>query len=83
MLKHIAEPKKAMIVSKVGTKAAITTMTIIIVVRIKPLSNPRVYGDEPRKLDDGGIVRTCRPARISMVTKIGRALDKWVSELVQ
>ena len=49
MVKHIADPEKAMIVSKPGINMARTVMTMIKVVRMRPFSILRA---QPEEIDE-------------------------------
>lgn len=54
MMKHIADPIRPMIVSKLGIKIASIVITTIKVVLIKLLTNRRV---EPENIDDWDVPR--------------------------
>lgn len=74
MLNAIADPIRAMIVSKLGTRIAITIITTTVAIRIADLRKPWVYPERPRRLDARGIPRGSRPTKFSMILKMGRAL---------
>lgn len=90
MEKVKAEPRRAMIRSKEGKRTAMTTKRIMVTTRTVILNMPRVSPDIPTSVVLGDTVRTSRPAKISIVLMIGRALremalvegnEEWGSEL--
>ena len=69
-----AEPESAIIVSKEGTRIAISKMMTMVTTRMENLRIPRVEPERPRREEEGGTFWDERPRRSSMVTTIGRAL---------
>lgn len=69
-----AEPESAIMVSKEGTRIAISKMTTMVTTRMENLRMPRVEPERPRREEEGGTFWDERPRRSSMVTTIGRAL---------
>lgn len=75
MVKHKAEPNRAMIRSKEGKRIAMTTKMIMVRARMVNLRKPRVRPDIPTNAELVDTVRTSTPVKISIVLTIGRALD--------
>lgn len=69
-----AEPESAIMVSKEGTRIAISKMTTMVTIRMENLRTPRVEPERPRRDEEGGTFWDERPRRSSIVTTIGRAL---------
>lgn len=77
MVKVRAEPEKAMMVSKEGTRMAMASMTMMVPMRMLSLRMPRVEPERPRR-GEVGICWGERPMRCSIVTTMGRALGRLV-----
>ncbi len=74
IVKHMADPKRAMIRSKEGKMIARTTKRMVVPIRIVNLIIPRRIPDMPTRGDEGETARASRPEKISIVLTMGRAL---------
>ena len=76
IVKHRAEPIKAIMRSNDGTRIAITRITIMVTIRMVHFSKPRDQPDRPMRRGEGETARASSPQKISIVLTMGRALCK-------
>lgn len=82
MVKHSAEPIKAMMRSKDGTRIAMMRITTMMAIRMVHFSRPRDQPDRPMRPGEGETARASSPQKISIVLTMGRALWKTLAPLL-
>ena len=74
IVKHNAEPIKAIMRSKSGNIIAMIRITSAVTIRIPNRNEPRENPESPTRLGELAIARASRPQAISRVLMMGRAL---------
>lgn len=82
IVKHRADPIRAIMRSNDGTTIAITRITIMVTIRIVHFSRPRDQPDRPMRPGEGETARASSPQKISIVLTMGRVLCKMLALLL-